>query len=66
MRTKEEVREALGLDALPDDEIMALLDQLGEGDVVTGGEPVEGEGWTAEELDDAVAQAFEMQKHNKG
>lgn len=49
-RTREEVRTAFGLAEPPDDEMMALLEQLGEGDVVAGVAPVDGEGYTVEEL----------------
>lgn len=58
MKTREEVREALGLDELPDDELMNLLEDVGEEETVTGVSPVEGEGYTAdtirEELRDAL------------
>lgn len=58
MKSKEEVRDALGLDELPDDEFMRLLEEVGEEETVTGVSPVEGEGYTPEairgELRDAL------------
>jgi DNA-binding phage protein len=56
-KTKEEVRSAFGLAELPDDEFMALLQQLGEGEVITGVEPVPGQGYSAEALAEEYAEA---------
>jgi len=56
-RTKEQVQEALGLAAPPDDELMTLLEQLGEGEVMTHVPPVEGEGYTADELAEELEEA---------
>jgi len=57
-RTKEEVQKAFGLAELPDDAFMALLEELGEGDVLAGVAPVEGEGYTAEELEQELEEAI--------
>jgi DNA-binding phage protein len=57
-RTKEEVQQAFGLAEPPDDEFMALLSQLGEGEVITGVEPVPGAGYTARELAEELAEAL--------
>ena len=56
-KTREEVQKAFGLAEPPDDEIMALLERLGEGDVVSGVAPVEGEGYTADELAEELEAA---------
>lgn len=39
MKTKEEVRDILGLAELPDDEFMELLEAAGEEETVTGVPP---------------------------
>ena len=56
-RTIEDVRQALGLAELPDDELMALLEELGDGAVVTGAPPVAGGGYTADELAEELQEA---------
>lgn len=55
-RTKEQVQEAFGLDELPDDEFMRLLEEVGPGPVIRGVRPVQGSGWTAEEIRQALRQ----------
>jgi len=50
MRTKEEVREILGLADLPDDEFMQLLVAAGEEETVTGACPVKDGGYSPEGL----------------
>jgi hypothetical protein len=50
MKSKEEVRDLLGLAALPDDEFMDLLRAAGAEETVTGVPPIEDEGYTPEEL----------------
>lgn len=50
MKTKEEVRDILGLAELPDDEFMELLEAAGGEETVTGVSPVGGEGYTPKEL----------------
>jgi DNA-binding phage protein len=57
LKTREEVQKAFGLANPPDDEFMALLEQLGEGEVVTGVAAVEGEGYTADELAEELEEA---------
>lgn len=56
-RTREGVRKALGMAELPDNDLMALLEELGDGGVVTGAPPVEGEGYTADELAEELQEA---------
>jgi hypothetical protein len=56
-RSRQEIQKALGLADPPDDKLMALLEQLGEGDVVTGAPPVEGKGYTADELAEELEEA---------
>jgi DNA-binding phage protein len=56
-KAKEEVQRAFGLAEPPDDEFMALLSHLDEGEVVTGVEPVAGGGYTAEELAQEFGEA---------
>jgi DNA-binding phage protein len=57
-KTKEEVQRAFGLAEPPDDEFMALVSQLGEGEVVTDVDPVSGAGSTVQELADELAEAL--------
>lgn len=57
MKSKEEVQEALGLDELPDDELMNLLEDVGE-EAVTGVPPVEGEGYTPETIREELRDAL--------
>ena len=42
---------------LPDDELMALLEELGEAEVVTGVSPVEGEDYTADDFAEELEEA---------
>ncbi len=58
MQSKEEVQEELGLDELPDDEFMALLREAGEEEIVSGGSPVEGDGYTPEDIRDELSEAI--------
>jgi hypothetical protein len=57
-KNREELQNAFRLAEPPDDELMALLAELGEGEVVTGAGRVAGEGYSAadiaRELGDAV------------
>ncbi len=55
--TREEVRKAFGLAEPPDDEFMGLLERLGEVDAVSDVAPVEGDGYTADELLDELEEA---------
>ena len=57
-KTKEEVQRAFGLAEPPDDEFMALVRQLGEGEMITGVDPVPGGGYTAQELAEELAEAL--------
>lgn len=50
MKTKEEVRNLLGLADLPDDEFMELLEAAGDEGIVTGVPPVDGEGYDPEDI----------------
>ena len=56
-KTREEVQKAFGLTEPPSDEFMALLERLGEGEVVRGVSPVEGDGYTADELAEELEEA---------
>ncbi|MGI9181066.1 MAG: helix-turn-helix domain-containing protein [Longimicrobiaceae bacterium] len=56
-KTKEEVQRAFGLAEPPDDEFMALVSQLGEGEVISGVKRVPGVGYTAQELAEEFAEA---------
>lgn len=49
-RSRSDVRDVLGLSDLPDDELMSLLEDVGEEETVTGVPPVEAEGWSPEEI----------------
>jgi hypothetical protein len=52
---KAEVRAALQLDSEPDDEFMALLAEVGEGDVAAGPMvPIHARGYTPDEIEDVV------------
>ncbi|HEY0152266.1 MAG TPA: helix-turn-helix transcriptional regulator [Longimicrobium sp.] len=57
-KNRKEVQNAFRLTEPPDDELMALLADLGEGEVVTGVGPVAGDGYSAadiaRELSDAI------------
>ena len=70
MKSKEEVRDLLGLAELPDDEFMELLEAAGEDEIVGGVPPVEDRGLGADEgaavtdILDAVPGAFE--RHRQG
>lgn len=57
LKDREEVQRALGMAEPPDDELMALLAALGDEDVVTGVRPVEGDGYTADELTEELEEA---------
>ena len=55
---KAEVRAALQLDSEPDDEFMALLAEVGEGDVAAGPMvPIHARGYTPDEIEDVVINA---------
>ncbi len=55
---KAEVRAALNLDSDPDDEFMALLAEVGEGDVAAGPvAPIHARGYTPDEIEDVVINA---------
>ncbi len=56
-KTKAEIQKALGLSERPDDEHMALLEELGEGEVVTGVTPLTGPGYSAEERAEELGEA---------
>lgn len=56
-KSKAEIQRALGLSAPPDDAVLALLEELGEGEVVTGATPVAGPGYSAEELLEELEEA---------
>jgi hypothetical protein len=58
MKTKEEVRDILGLAELPDDEFMELLEAAGEEETVTGVRPVEEEGYSPEKLRAELQEAL--------
>ena len=58
MKTKEEVRDILGLAELPDDEFMELLEAAGEEETVTGVAPVEDGGQSAEEVHTEFQEAL--------
>lgn len=58
MKSKEDVKNALGLDELPDDEFMRLLDEVGGEETVTGVAPVEGEGYTPEAIREELRDAL--------
>ncbi len=55
-KTKWQVREALGLTRLPDDELMRLLDEAGEEETVAGGVPVNGDGYAPHSIRDALVR----------
>lgn len=58
MKTKEEVRDILGLAELPDDEFMELLEAAGEEETVTGVSPVEDGDYTADEVRAELQEAL--------
>jgi hypothetical protein len=59
MKKKSEVQNDFRLAEPPDDELMALLDELGEGEVViTGGGRVAGEGYSAAEIARELSDAI--------
>lgn len=57
MKTKEEVREILGLAQLPDLEFMQQLGAAGEEETVAGVPPVKGGGYTPEEIRGELQEA---------
>lgn len=62
---KGEVRRAMGLAEPPDDELMALLAELGGEDALTGVPPVEGEGYTSEEIRAELGEAIASDSDGK-
>lgn len=54
-RTKEQLKADLKLDELPDDEFMALLNEVGDGETVAlPPEAAQGRTWVLEEIENAV------------
>lgn len=58
MKSKEQVKEDLNLDELPDDEFMDLLDEVGQEEIVSGVSPVEDDGYTPDEVREELAEAM--------
>lgn len=57
-KTKKEVQSAFGLAEPPDDEFMALLSELGEGEVISGVDPVPGTGYSTNDLARELSEAI--------
>lgn len=57
-KNRNEVQNAFRLAEPPDDELMALLDELGEGEVVAGAGRVAGEGYSAAEIARELSDAI--------
>jgi hypothetical protein len=57
-KNRNEVQNALRLAEPPDEELMALLGELGEGEAVTGGRRVAGEGYSAAEIARELSHAI--------
>lgn len=55
-RSRSVIRDVLGLNDLPDDELMRLLEDVGEEEIVTGVPPAEAEGWSPEEIRGALEE----------
>jgi len=54
-KTKEQVRDELHLDQVPDDEFMQLLDEAGEEAIVTGPPTAQAEAYTPEQISEELA-----------
>ena len=54
MLSRQEIQDELGLEEVPDDEFMRLLDEVGDEETVNGIPPVEGDGVSPEAIDQAV------------
>lgn len=63
---RREVGEKLSLEELPDDEFMDLLEELGEGEVVTGVAPVHGDGYTTDEIVEELEEAWAEIERGEG
>jgi hypothetical protein len=57
-KNRKEVQNAFRLAEPPDEELMALLSELGEGEFVTGGGRVAGEGYSAAEIARELSHAI--------
>jgi len=57
-KTKQQVRDDLDLDDLPDDEFMQILAEAGDGPIVAGTRTTAAEGYTPKQIADELSDAI--------